>query len=72
MGSRKGGLFLETNDDAVFISRFQNDFILYSQNRAGVNLGRAGALGNLETRLYWNVNASADVRRQYWAKQVGA
>jgi Tfp pilus assembly protein PilF len=70
MGSRKVGLFLETNDDGVFISRFQNDFILYSQNRAGVNLGRAGALGSLETLLYWNMNASADARRQYWANTV--
>ena len=70
MGSRKVGLFLETNDDGVFISRFQNDFILYSQNRAGVNLGRAGTLGSLETLLYWNMNASADARRQYWANTV--
>ena len=70
MGSPKGGLFLETNDDVVFISRFQNDFILYSQNRAGVNLGRPGVLGSLETALYWNLNASADVRRQYWANTV--
>jgi Tfp pilus assembly protein PilF len=70
MGSRKVGLFLETNDDGVFISRFQNDFILYSQNRAGMNLGRAGALGSLETLLYWNMNASADARRQYWANTV--
>jgi Tfp pilus assembly protein PilF len=70
MGSRKGGLFLETNDDGVFISRFQNDFILYSQNRVGVNLGRAGRLGSLETMLYWNLNSSADVRRQYWANTL--
>ena len=70
MGSRKSGPFLETNDDGVFISRFQNDFILYSQNRVGVNLGRAGRLGSLETMLYWNLNSSADVRRQYWANTL--
>jgi hypothetical protein len=69
-GSRKPGPFLETNDDGVFISRFQDDFILYSQNRVGMNLGRVSALGNLETMLYWNLNSSADVRRQYWANTL--
>jgi Tfp pilus assembly protein PilF len=70
MGSRNAGLFFETNDDGVFISRFQNDVILYSQNRVGVNLGRVGKLGSLETMLYWNLNGSADVRRQYWANTL--
>ena len=41
MGSH--GLFAETNDDGVFVSRFQNDMLLYSQNRVGytIEIGRA-------------------------------
>ena len=70
MGSRHAGAFLETNDDGVFISRFQNDIILYSQNRVGVNLGRVERLGSLETMLYWNLNSSVDARRQYWANTL--
>jgi hypothetical protein len=33
--SETGGLFFETNDDAIFVSRFDNDFLLYTQNRVG-------------------------------------
>ena len=32
------GLVFETNDDGVFVSRFQDDMLLYSQNRAGYTL----------------------------------
>ncbi|HSW50241.1 MAG TPA: tetratricopeptide repeat protein [Bryobacteraceae bacterium] len=66
-GRREGGLFAETNDDGVFLSRFQNDFLLYSQNRTGYTLPPASSLGNLESQLYWNTNFTADLRRQYWA-----
>ena len=56
------GLFFETNDDLVFISRFADDSIAYSQNRAGFGLGRV--------QFYWNGNITTDVRRQYWANSV--
>src|SRR5208283_2907173 len=32
------GLFAETNDDGIFVSRFGDDTLLYSQNRAGYTL----------------------------------
>jgi len=64
-GSR--GLFFETNDDGIFVSRFQNDFLLYSQNRAGYTFGSSESLGGLQAQLYVNLNATADRLRQYWA-----
>jgi hypothetical protein len=61
---------METNDDGVFVSRFQNDFVLYSQNRSGYTLAPAAALGGLQTQWYWNINLSRDLRRQYWANAI--
>ena len=66
MNSSKG-LFLETNDDAVFVSRFQKDMLYYSQNRSGYTFAPAEGLGGLQAQLYWNANMTADRLRQYWA-----
>jgi len=70
LSSRQRGVFMETNDDGVFVSRFQNDFVLYSQNRSGYTLTPAAALGGLQTQWYWNTNISRDLRRQYWANAI--
>jgi Tfp pilus assembly protein PilF len=56
-------LFAETSDDGVFISRFGNDSLLYSQNRTGRTLGE-----NLQ--VYWNWNATVDATGEYWANTV--
>jgi len=61
--SKDSGLFFETNDDGIFVSRFDNDFLLYSQNR----FGYTPALGPLETQLYWNANVTLDQKREAWA-----
>lgn len=66
------GWFLETNDDAVFVSRFQNDLILYSQNRAGYTFARTESLGGFQAQIFWNVNATADRLHQYWANYAEA
>ncbi|MGA2877536.1 MAG: tetratricopeptide repeat protein [Bryobacteraceae bacterium] len=66
MNSSKG-LYFETNDDAVFISRFQNDMLFYSQNRAGYTLPSVESAGGLEAQLYWNGNITTDRLHQYWA-----
>ena len=49
--SKTGGLFFETNGDAIFVSRFDNDFLFYSQNR----FGYTPLLGALQTQFYWNL-----------------
>jgi tetratricopeptide (TPR) repeat protein len=69
MSSSKG-LFFETNDDAVFVSRFQDDMLYYSQNRAGYTFASAEGLGGLQEQVYWNGNATADRLHQYWANYV--
>ena len=61
-GSR--GLFAETADDGIFVSRFHNDSFLYSQNRAGYTLRDTEGF---QAQLLWNANLTADAQRQYWA-----
>jgi hypothetical protein len=53
-------LFAETNDDGIYVSRFDKDMLLYSQNRAGRTL-------NETVQVYWNVNATVDAKGEYWA-----
>jgi Tfp pilus assembly protein PilF len=61
------GLFFETNEDGVFVSRFQNNMLFYSQNRAGYTFAPSEGLGGFQAQLYWNFNGSTDRLRQYWA-----
>ncbi len=70
MGGLKGW-FAESNDDGVYISRFQNDMLLYSQNRTGYTFSSAeDLLGGFQAQLYWNYNLTRDRLRQYWANYV--
>ncbi len=64
------GLFFETNDDGIFVSRFQNDMLLYAQNRAGFTLAPFDSLDGLRAQLYWNFNGTVDRLQQYWANYV--
>jgi tetratricopeptide (TPR) repeat protein len=65
------GLFAETNDDAVYVRRFENDTLFYSQNRSGYTLRQAEiGFAGLHPQLYWNFNATTDVKRLYWANYM--
>ncbi len=66
MNSSKG-LYFETNDDMVFVSRFQDDLLFYSQNRGGYTFAPMEGFGGFQSQLYWNANATGDRLRQYWA-----
>ncbi|MGH7248945.1 MAG: tetratricopeptide repeat protein, partial [Pseudomonadota bacterium] len=61
------GLFADTANDGVFVSRFAGDMIFYSQNRTGYTFRPAEGLGGFQSQLYWNFNATADAQGQYWA-----
>jgi Flp pilus assembly protein TadD len=61
------GLFAETNDDAIFVSRFQNDLLFYSQNRSGYTFARSESFGGFQGQVYWNFNGTVDRLHQYWA-----
>ena len=62
--SETPGLFFETNSDGVFVSRFGDDFLTYSQNRAGFT---PPALGDLRLQFFVNANVTLDDKRQAWA-----
>jgi len=64
------GLFFENNEDGIFVSRFQNDFLLYSQNRGGYTFAPLESLGGLQNQLYWNFNGTVDRLHEYWANFV--
>ena len=64
LGANSHGVFVEANGDAVYISRFENDFLFYMQSKSGFTLPKAGSL---QMQLYWNLNATTDLRRLYWA-----
>jgi len=70
--SEKPGLFFETNADGVFVSRFGNDFLTYSQNRAGFTPTALNWLGGLRTQFFINGNFTMDDKRQAWANFVEA
>jgi Tfp pilus assembly protein PilF len=54
--------YAQTGFDAVYISRFDRDVLMYSQNRLGWLSG--------PLQPYWNANATVDARRQEWANFI--
>jgi hypothetical protein len=64
------GLYAETNDDGIFVSRFSRDTLFYSQNRTGYTFRATEGTGGFHAQLYWNWNATVDVLREYWANYV--
>ena len=66
LAAEQGGWFADTTADGVFVSRFGNDFIVYSQSRAGYTAGPAA----WRAQLYWGGNLTFDGQRQYWANFV--
>jgi len=66
----EGGFFAETNDDGVFVSRFQDDMLLYVQNRAGYTFDKSDIFGGFQGQLLWNFNGTVDRLGEYWANFV--
>ncbi len=64
IGAEASGFFAETVDDGVFISRFENDLLMYSQNKLG------WTLKGPQLQIFWNANLTTDVRRLTWANTV--
>jgi tetratricopeptide (TPR) repeat protein len=67
LGSKKSGLFYETTGDAIYVSRFQKDWLFYSQHRAGRTF-RFGT--GTDAQVLFNVNYTRDSKNQYWANTV--
>jgi hypothetical protein len=66
----EGGFFAETNEDGIFVSRFQNDLLFYSQNRGGYTWAPTESFGGFQGQAYWNFNGTVDRLGQYWANFV--
>lgn len=71
MGGTRG-FFFESNEDGVFVSRFQNDMLGYSQNRAGYTFAKLEDSELVQAQIFFNFNGTADRLRQYWANYVEA
>jgi tetratricopeptide (TPR) repeat protein len=67
LDSRKNGPFYETTADAVYISRFDKDWLFYSQHRAGETFHFANGITG---QLLVNVNYVRDVKTEYWANTL--
>ena len=59
LGAESPGWFYENHEDGVFVSRFNNTMLFYTQNKIGYTRGNV--------QYYWNANLTADAKRQYWA-----
>jgi tetratricopeptide (TPR) repeat protein len=64
LGSEAPGLFAETHDDGIFVSRFGNDVLAYSQNQIGYT---ARPFAGLRAQFYCDANLTVDDERQAWA-----
>lgn len=69
MGANSGGWFTETHADGVFVSRFDDDFLIYSQSRAGYTLP---SIPGIHTQLCAIANITTDVKQLYWANTAEA
>jgi tetratricopeptide (TPR) repeat protein len=67
LNSRKNGPFYETTADAIYISRFDKDWLFYSQHRAGETFH----FGNgITGQVLFNANYVRDVKTEYWANTL--
>jgi len=66
IAAEHSGWFVETLADSVFISRFDNDLLNYTQTRVGFT----SSLGALKVQTFWSDNLTFDVKSQYWANFV--
>jgi hypothetical protein len=60
----ESGWFSEAGGDAVYVSRYNNNMLMYGQARRGYTLPALGA--GLHVQPLWNFNWTADVERQWW------
>jgi tetratricopeptide (TPR) repeat protein len=67
LGSSQPGMFFETSGDAVFVSRYDKNWIFNSQNRTGRTFHFWN--GSAAQALF-NMNYTRDMKNQYWANTV--
>jgi hypothetical protein len=70
LGGEASGLFFETSENGVFMSRFNNTLLGYSQNRFGYTPPTVATLGGFQMQIYANGNLTVDSKQQAWANFV--
>src|SRR5208337_538034 len=63
------GWFSEAGADAVYVSRYDHNSLLYTQFRRGYTL--PDLPGGLRLQPLWNANWTVDARRQWWGNFIG-
>jgi hypothetical protein len=67
LGGEAPGGFFETYQNGVYMSRFNNALLGYSQNRLGYTPPAITGFGGFQTQFCWNGNLTADTKQQHWA-----
>ena len=67
LGAPVPGFFYETTADAIYVSRFDKDWMFYSRHRGGRTLP---TWRKTTAQALFNVNYLRDVKNQYWANTV--
>jgi hypothetical protein len=66
IAAEHSGWFVETLGDSVYVSRFDNDLLNYTQSK----IGFTSSIGGFKVQTFWGDNLTFDVKRQYWANFV--
>ena len=67
LGSKTPGMFYETTGDAIYVNRFDKDWLFYSQHRAGRTFR---APNDTSLQLLFNANYVRDTKTEYWANSL--
>ncbi len=60
----ESGWFSEAGGDGVYVSRYNNNFLMYGQARRGYTL--PALQGGFHLQPLWNLNWTADAQRAWW------
>ena len=67
LGSSSPGFFFESAADAIYISRYDKDWIFNTQNRAGRTFH---PWSTASAQVLFNANYTHDLKNQYWAETI--
>lgn len=70
MGSARPGWFTETSLDGFYVSRFDNDMLLYAQARGGYTLRPLA--GGMQLQFLMSLNVTRDRNGEYWGNFLEA
>jgi tetratricopeptide (TPR) repeat protein len=69
LGAENPGWFAETSNDFIFVSRFNRDFLLYSQTKTGYTF-RKSEENKFQLQGFWVWSLTTDTKRQAWANFI--